>query len=113
MPPRPAVFAVGRELQPDLLLPADDVLDLAILDLAQRAGGNLAALAFGAGLFERRGTQQAADVIGAVGRPGSAHGLFLRTRGHCSGVRRASDLPATPRSVSSNWRSAASAGLGP
>src|SRR6266516_7956340 len=108
MPPRPAVFAVGRELQPDLLLLADDVLDL-----AQRAGGNLAALAFGAGLFERRGTQQAADVIGAVGRPGSAHGLFLRTRGHCSGVRRASDLPATPRSVSSNWRSAASAGLGP
>src|SRR5262249_19789240 len=68
MPPRAAIFPVGRELEPDLLLSADDLLDFTVLDLAQRSGRNLAALAFPTRLFERRGTQQAADVIGAVRR---------------------------------------------
>src|SRR5262249_23157291 len=77
MPPRPAIFAVGREFQPDLLLFAHDLLDLAILDLAQGGRGHLAALAFGSRLFERRGAQQAADVVGAVERLRSRHGFVL------------------------------------
>ena len=33
MPPGAAEFAVGRELEPDLLLLLDDLLDLAVFDL--------------------------------------------------------------------------------
>src|SRR5262249_41131294 len=77
MPPRSAIFAVGRELEPNLLLLARDLLDLAILDLAQGGRGNLAALTLGACPFERRRSQQAADVVGTVGRLGSRPGFVL------------------------------------
>ena len=55
MPPGAAEFAVGGELEPDLFLLLDDLLDLAVFDLAQRVGRDLAALALGARLLERRG----------------------------------------------------------
>ena len=38
MPPRAAEFAVGGELEPDLLLLLDDLLDLGVLDLLSSAG---------------------------------------------------------------------------
>src|SRR5262249_51485854 len=119
MPPRTAIFAIRRELEPDLLLFAHDLLDLAVLDLAQGGRGNLAALALGACLFERRGAQQAADVVGAVGRLRSRHGFVLssaismRSYFQCDRKGRGCDLPATPRCASSNSGSAASARLGP
>ena len=42
MPPRAAEFAVGRELQPDVLLLLDDFLDLAIFDLFELRRRDLA-----------------------------------------------------------------------
>src|SRR6266508_4953005 len=75
MPPGAVIFAVGRDLQSDLLLFLDDLLDLAVLDLRERVGGNLAALALGASCLEGRGAQQAADVVGAIRRLVSSHGL--------------------------------------
>ena len=41
------------------------VLDLAVLDLPERRGVDLAALALCARVLERGGPQQAADVVGA------------------------------------------------
>ena len=73
MPPRAAELAVGRELEPDLFLLLDDLLDLAVFDFLQLRGGDLAALALGARLLERRRAQQAADMIGAKWRRGSLH----------------------------------------
>ena len=73
MPPRAAEFAVGRELQPDLLLLLDDLLDLAVLDLLQLGGRDRALLALGARVLECRGAQKAADMIGAEWRLGPLH----------------------------------------
>ena len=42
LPPRAAELAVGRELEPDLLLLLDDLLDLAVLDLGKLRVGDLA-----------------------------------------------------------------------
>ena len=75
MPPRAAEFAVGRELQPDLFLLLDDLLDLAVLDLFELGGGDLALLALGARLLDRRGAQQAADHVGAEWRLGPLHDI--------------------------------------
>ncbi len=47
--------------------------DLAVLDRLERVGGNLAALALGARLLQRRRAQQAADMIGAKGGCGALH----------------------------------------
>ena len=65
VPPRAAEFAVGRDFQPDVFLLLDDLLDLAVLDLRELCLRDLALLAFGAGLFQRCGTQDRADDIGA------------------------------------------------
>ncbi len=73
LPPGAAELAVGRELEPDLLRLADRLLDLAILDLLQLRGGDLAALMPGAGLLEHHRAQQRADVIGAEWRLGALH----------------------------------------
>ena len=73
VPPGAAELAVGRHLEPDLLLFFDDPLDLAIFDRAQGIGGDLVALATRAGVLHRRRTQQAADVVGAERRRGSLH----------------------------------------
>jgi hypothetical protein len=68
LPPRAARLAVGGGLEPNLLLLSDRLLDLAVLDRAQRAGGELAALVLRPRLLERRRPQQAADVVGAEWR---------------------------------------------
>src|ERR1051325_11074425 len=51
LPPRAAELAVGGELQPDLLLLADDPVDLAVLDLGELRIGDLAPGALGPRLF--------------------------------------------------------------
>ena len=61
MPPGAAEFAVGGELEADLLLLLDDLLDLAVLDLFELGRGDRALLALRARLLDRRGAQQAAD----------------------------------------------------
>jgi hypothetical protein len=71
--PRTAKLAVRGELQPDLLLLLDRPFDLAIFDRAQRVGRDLVALALGARLFQCRGPQQAADMVGAEWRRGALH----------------------------------------
>src|SRR4029450_1111854 len=73
MPPGAAKLAVGGELDPDLLLLLDHLLDLAILDLLQLRGADLALLALRPRGLERRGAQQAAHVIGPERRLGSLH----------------------------------------
>jgi hypothetical protein len=70
MPPGAAEFAVGRELETDLGLLLDDLLDLAVFDFFQR-GGDLAFGEFGARLLQGRGSQQAADHVGAKRRRGA------------------------------------------
>src|SRR5208282_6142413 len=42
VPPRAAELAVGRDLEPDLLLFFDDLLDLAVLDLLELSRADLA-----------------------------------------------------------------------
>ena len=78
MPPGAAEFAVGRELQPDLFLLLDDLLDLAVLDFLELGRGDLAFLALGAGILDRRGAQNAADMIGAKWRFSPLCHHFLR-----------------------------------
>src|SRR5712691_2608370 len=73
VPPGAAKLAVGRELQPHLLLLPDDLLDLPVLDLLERGGADRPLLVLGARLLERRRAQEAADVIGPERRPGSFH----------------------------------------
>jgi hypothetical protein len=73
VPPRAAVFAVGRELQAHLLLLLDQLRNFLILDLLQVGGADLPLLALLAGFLDRRGAQEAADMVGAIGRLGSFH----------------------------------------
>jgi hypothetical protein len=73
LPPGSAELAIGRELQPDLLLLFDDRLDLAVLDRFQFSRADLALGVPGARLLQRRGPQQAADVVGAEWRLGFLH----------------------------------------
>ena len=54
VPPRAPVLAVGHRGQADLLLLADESLDLAILDGAEVRGRDLAALVSGARVLEGR-----------------------------------------------------------
>ena len=73
MPPGAAEFAVGDRLQAGIFLLLDDVLDLAVFHRFQFVCRDLALGAALARLFQRRGPQQAADVIGAERRFGSLH----------------------------------------
>ncbi len=73
LPPGAPKLAVGGELQSDRLLFLDDRFDLAVFDLFQLCRGYLALLALGPRLLERRGTQEAADMVGAERRRGSLH----------------------------------------
>src|SRR5262249_44795340 len=77
LPGRAAVLAVGDRAQPNGLLLADDLLDLAVLDHLQRGSVDLAALALLAGGMERGRAQQTADVIGAERRRGALHNFFF------------------------------------
>src|ERR1700692_2722164 len=73
MPPGAAEFAVGDRLQAGRLLLPDDVLDLAVFHRFQLIRRELALGAALARLFQCRGPQQAADMIGAERRFGSLH----------------------------------------
>ncbi len=78
MPPGAAEFAVGGELEADLFLLPDDLFDLAVLDRCQRGGVDLALGALLARGFQRRGAQEAADVVGAERRFAAwGHGFTL------------------------------------
>src|ERR1700683_2789211 len=68
VPGNAPVLAVGDRLQSDALLLANDALDLAVLDLPERVRADFAAFALFPRLLERRGAQQAADVVGAKRR---------------------------------------------
>src|SRR5262249_41679737 len=73
MPPGAAQLAVGRQLKPEFLLLLDDLFDLAVLDRFELGRRDGALLALGARLLERRGAQEAADVIGTERRFGPLH----------------------------------------
>ncbi|GAB3304380.1 hypothetical protein GCM10027451_10030 [Geodermatophilus aquaeductus] len=70
MPRGPAELAVGGGAQPDVTLQPDDVGDRLVLGTAQLGVVDLPGGVAGAGLEQRRGTQQAADVVGAERRAG-------------------------------------------
>ena len=73
MPPGAAIFAVGDRLEPDLLLLPDDLQDFRVLDDFELRGRDFPFLALRARFLERRGAQQAADMVGAEWRCGSGH----------------------------------------
>ena len=73
MPPGAAELAVGGELEPDLLLPGDDLFNLTILDGLELGRADRALFMFGARFLQGGRTQKAADVIGAEGGFGSCH----------------------------------------
>jgi hypothetical protein len=75
MPPGAAELAVGRKPQTDLRLLVHDLLDLAVLDLAQIVSRYLTLLQFGPSFLDARRTQQAADFVGAERGFCSLHGL--------------------------------------
>src|SRR5262249_38305310 len=77
LPPGAAELAVGRELEPDLLLLPDDLLDLAVPHRGELGGGDLLLLVPRARRLEWGGAQQAADVVGPKRRFGRC-----RHRGH-------------------------------
>ena len=65
-----AQLAVGRGLQADLALHADDLADRFVLDLRELLGADLALGELVASLEHLLGAQQAADVVGTEGRTG-------------------------------------------
>ena len=73
MPPGAAEFAVGDGLQADRFLLFDDAFDFAVLHRLERNGGDLALGVTFARLLQRRGAQQAADMVGTKRRFGSLH----------------------------------------
>jgi len=102
VPPGPTEFAVGRELQADLLLLPDDFLDLAVLDRFQRCGVNFTFGTFCPCFLQWRRTQKTANVIGTEGRrragihlphTSSANSTIMRSFAHCSSS--ASTLPSS------------------
>ena len=101
LPPGAAELAVGRELEADLLLLLDDLLDLAVLDLAERLGALISPFGvLGARLLQRRRAQQAADVIGAERG-------FAAFHGHCATLLRVPDAVQRKRVTGlRGWRAA-------
>ena len=75
MPPGAAKLAVGRELEADRFLLADDLLDLAVFHRAELGGADRARRRLLARLLERRRAEQRSDVVGAERRLGAgSHG---------------------------------------
>src|SRR5262249_23510764 len=68
-------LTVGDRPQPDLLLLANDRLNLTVFDRSECRSVNLAALVTDAGIFQSSGAQQAADMIGAKRGRCSSHDL--------------------------------------
>ena len=78
MPPRPPQLAVRDAAQAQFLLLRDDALDLAVLDRLEPGRIERAVRIAPARVLERRGAQQAADVVGAKRRRlGLGHRLTL------------------------------------
>ena len=103
MPPGAAELAVGGELQADLLLLPDDLPDLLVLDRFELVGRDLALLALGARVLERRGAQQAADFVGARrarSRPTSSKPVEAEIK---KIIRRAPALAADRRGFRRSW----------
>jgi len=67
------VFAVGDELEPELLLQPHHVADCGVLDTLELGIRNLFFLRLFARVDERGGPDEAADVIGAERRLGAFH----------------------------------------
>src|SRR6202040_254301 len=98
LPGGAAIFTVGDGVEADLLLFADQLGDLLVLDRLQGLGIDFAALALTARLLERRSAQQAADVIGAErGSCAEHHGCSLGNRPQTVGWAKAR-LRAVPTS---------------
>ena len=75
MPPGAAELAVGRELEADRFLLADDLFDLAVLDRGKLGRADRAGRRLLARLLERGRAQQRADMVGAKRRLGAgSHG---------------------------------------
>src|ERR1700724_2743928 len=77
MPPGAAELAVGDRLQAGRFLLFDDVHELAVFRRFQLARRDIARAPALARLFEPRGPQQAADMIGAERQFGSLHDVTL------------------------------------
>jgi hypothetical protein len=73
MPEGAAELAVGDGFETDVLLPLDDLGDLAILDLLQRGGAECALFPLLPGVLQRRGAKKAAHHVGAIGRDIAVH----------------------------------------
>src|SRR5580693_9146387 len=86
----PVVFAVGGELQPDVLLQAHYAADRVVLDAGQLGRRQLALLRRRPRRNQRIRPDQAADMVGAERRFHSLlHGSLVRLRrfpGHAIGV---------------------------
>jgi hypothetical protein len=77
MPPGPAELAVGRELEADRFLLANDLFDLAILDRGKLGGADRARRGLLARLLEDGRSEQRADMVGAKRRLGAgSHGAL-------------------------------------
>jgi hypothetical protein len=68
VPPRAAIFPVGRKLEAQFLLPGDDLCNLRVFHRLEIARRDLALLTFLARLLERRRAQDRANMVGAEGR---------------------------------------------
>ena len=73
-----AEFAVGHDLEADLLLHGEDVADALILQFAELGVADLLGGMPAEGLPQRRRAQQAADVIGAERRSALGGGTHAR-----------------------------------
>src|SRR4029453_9183783 len=78
MPPRAAKLAVGGKFQPDVFLLPDDFFNLAVLDRFQCRCIDLFLCVLCPRLFQGRGAQQTADMVGPEGRRGAwRHDCFV------------------------------------
>ena len=73
VPPGAPVLAVGRELEPDVLLPPDDLDDLLILAVGQFLGGDSALFPEFPRRLDLFAAQDRAHVVGAERRLGPCH----------------------------------------
>src|SRR5262245_61243709 len=76
VPPRAAKLSIGRKLEAQVRLLADDLPDLLVFDRLQPVRRNLALCALDAGLLQRGAAQQAADRVGTEGWTAVGHGRY-------------------------------------
>ncbi len=68
VPPRAAIFPIGRELEAQFLLPGDDLCNLGVFHRLEIARGHLSLLVLFARFLERRRAQDRAYMVGAERR---------------------------------------------